>query len=86
MKKSLLHVDVQEAVEKWNSLLLTHFPSTTSWRTKSSDGTEGSIETFLDSLVTAHLSAMSSNYPFDIAPALKHTLQSLVQLAADLVL
>ena len=81
-----LPASVQSAVDRWGGLQLTHFPSSSSWCSKTADSAAtADIDTFFDSLVTAHMAAMSSGLPFDTAPGLKHTLQSLVQLAAELV-
>lgn len=78
---------IQNALEKWNSILLTHFPSTSSWRNNVGVETSSvSIESFLDSLMSAQMSAMAACSPFEMGPGLKHTLQSLVQLVADLVM
>ena len=75
---------VKKALEKWNNIVLTNFPSATSWK-PSSCLIEVGTESFLDSLVSAHLFAVCSGATMEIAPALKHTLYSLVQLAADLL-
>lgn len=75
---------VKKHLEKWNNIVLTNFPSASSWKT-SSCLIEVGTENFLDSLVSAHVLAVCSGNILDIAPALKHTLHSLVQLAADLL-
>ena len=74
---------VKKALEKWNNIGLSNFPSGSMWKASclSAFGTEG----FLDTLVSAHLDAMCSGGTLDIAPALRHTLHSLVQLTADLL-
>lgn len=78
---------IQNALEKWNTILLTNFPSTSSWHNNAGDETSSlSIESFLDSLVSTQMSAMAASNPFEMGPGLKHTLQSLVQLVADLVM
>ena len=74
---------VKKSLEKWNNIGLADFPSASSWKT--SCLIEVGTENFLDSLVSAHLQAMCNDGALDIAPALKHTLLSLVQLAADLL-
>lgn len=74
---------VKKALEKWNNIGLTNFPSASSWKT--SCLIEVGTENFLDSLVSAHLLAMCGGVALDIAPSLKHTLHSLVQLVADLL-
>ena len=74
---------MKKALEKWNNIVLTNFPSASSWKT--SCLIEVGTESFLDSLVSAHVFAVCSGSTLDIAPALKHTLHSLVQLAADLL-
>ena len=75
---------VKKALEKWNSIVMTTFPSASSWKT-STCLIEIGTESFLDSLVSAHLSAVCSAGSMEIAPALKHTLHSLVQLTAELL-
>ena len=74
---------MKKALEKWNNIGLSSFPSGSLWKTScmTAFGTEG----FLDTLVSAHLDATCSGGALDIAPALKHTLHSLVQLTADLL-
>ncbi|XP_068695175.1 E3 ubiquitin-protein ligase UBR4-like isoform X2 [Montipora foliosa] len=74
---------VKKSVEKWNNIGLANFPATSLWKT--SCLIEVETENFLDTLVSAHLQAMCSDGTRDIAPALKHTLLSLIQLAADLL-
>ncbi|XP_074621519.1 E3 ubiquitin-protein ligase UBR4-like isoform X3 [Acropora palmata] len=74
---------VKKSLEKWNNITLENFPLGSSWKT--SCLIEVGTENFLDSLVSAHLQAMCSDGTLDIAPALKHTLLALVQLAADLL-
>ena len=74
---------MKKSLEKWNNITLENFPLGSSWKT--SCLIEGGTENFLDSLVSAHLQAMCSDGALDVAPALKHTLLALVQLAADLL-
>ena len=74
---------MKKTVEKWNNIGLANFPATSLWKT--SCLIEVETENFLDTLVSAHLQAMCSDGTRDIAPALKHTLLSLIQLAADLL-
>lgn len=75
---------MKKALEKWNNIVMTSFPSASSWKT-SACLIEVGTESFLDSLVSAHLSAVCSAGSMEIAPALKHTLQSLIQLTAELL-
>ena len=75
---------VKKALEKWNGIVMTNFPSASSWK-PSACLIEIGTENFLDSLVSAHLFAVCSGGSMEIAPALKHTLHSLVQLTADLL-